>query len=430
MQIFSVGGAIRDALLHQPVKDKDWVVVGATPAQMAQLGYQTVGKDFPVFLHPTSREEYALARTERKTAPGYKGFVVHASPEVSLEEDLARRDLTINAMALPEAHSDLLALAHNQVLDDAFEQVFTSYGIDPYQGLQDLKNKTLRHVTSAFREDPVRILRLARFAARFPDFSIAPETMQLMQDMVQAGEVEHLVPERVWQELAKGLRSAQPSRMLQVLRDCGALALILPEVACLYGVPQPVEHHPEIDTGIHLEMVLDQCARMNASLEVCFAALCHDLGKGNTHPSALPRHIGHEGRSVKLLRAVCERFRVPQHCKELAEVVAREHGHIHGCLNLSAEAVLRLLVRCDALRRPERFALALQACEADARGRLGLQDRAYPQAAHLARLLKAALAVNTAALSDAAMKEGFKGAQVGQHIDVARVQAIKAAMAN
>jgi tRNA nucleotidyltransferase (CCA-adding enzyme) len=267
-------------------------------------------------------------------------------------------------------------------------------------------------------------------AARFPDFTVAPETQALMQQMVQAGEVKALVSERVWQELAKGLRSAQPSRMLQVLRDCGALALILPEVACLYGVPQPVEHHPEIDTGIHLEMVLDQCARMNASLEVCFAALCHDLGKGNTHPSALPRHIGHEGRSVKLLRAVCERFRVPQHCKELAEVVAREHGHIHGCLNLSAEAVLRLLVRCDALRRPERFALALQACEADARGRLGLQDRAYPQAAHLARLLQAALAVNTAALSDAAMKEGFKGAQVGQHIDVARVQAIKAAMAN
>jgi tRNA nucleotidyltransferase (CCA-adding enzyme) len=408
MQTYLVGGAVRDALLGIQGSDRDWVVVGSTPEAMVAQGFVPVGKDFPVFLHPRTKEEHALARTERKTAPGYKGFVVHASPEVTLEQDLARRDLTINAIAQ----------------DDQGQL------IDPFKGQDDLRDKVFRHVSDAFNEDPVRILRLARLAARFPDFTVAPETQALMQQMVQAGEVKALVSERVWQELAKGLRSAQPSRMLQVLRDCGALALILPEVACLYGVPQPVEHHPEIDTGIHLEMVLDQCARMNASLEVCFAALCHDLGKGNTHPSALPRHIGHEGRSVKLLRAVCERFRVPQHCKELAEVVAREHGHIHGCLNLSAEAVLRLLVRCDALRRPERFALALQACEADARGRLGLQDRAYPQAAHLARLLKAALAVNTAALSDAAMKEGFKGAQVGQHIDVARVQAIKAAMAN
>jgi tRNA nucleotidyltransferase (CCA-adding enzyme) len=408
MQTYLVGGAVRDALLGIQGSDRDWVVVGSTPEAMVAQGFVPVGKDFPVFLHPRTKEEHALARTERKTAPGYKGFVVHASPEVTLEQDLARRDLTINAIAQ----------------DDQGQL------IDPFKGQDDLRDKVFRHVSDAFNEDPVRILRLARLAARFPDFTVAPETQALMQQMVQAGEVKALVSERVWQELAKGLRSAQPSRMLQVLRDCGALALILPEVACLYGVPQPVEHHPEIDTGIHLEMVLDQCARMNASLEVCFAALCHDLGKGNTHPSALPRHIGHEGRSVKLLRAVCERFRVPQHCKELAEVVAREHGHIHGCLNLSAEAVLRLLVRCDALRRPERFALALQACEADARGRLGLQDRAYPQAAHLARLLQAALAVNTAALSDAAMKEGFKGAQVGQHIDVARVQAIKAAMAN
>ena len=408
MQTYLVGGAVRDALLGIQGSDRDWVVVGSTPEAMVAQGFVPVGKDFQVFLHPRTKEEHALARTERKTAPGYKGFVVHASPEVTLEQDLARRDLTINAIAQ----------------DDQGQL------IDPFKGQDDLRDKVFRHVSDAFNEDPVRILRLARLAARFPDFTVAPETQALMQQMVQAGEVKALVSERVWQELAKGLRSAQPSRMLQVLRDCGALALILPEVACLYGVPQPVEHHPEIDTGIHLEMVLDQCARMNASLEVCFAALCHDLGKGNTHPSALPRHIGHEGRSVKLLRAVCERFRVPQHCKELAEVVAREHGHIHGCLNLSAEAVLRLLVRCDALRRPERFALALQACEADARGRLGLQDRAYPQAAHLARLLQAALAVNTAALSDAAMKEGFKGAQVGQHIDVARVQAIKAAMAN
>ncbi len=406
MQTYLVGGAVRDALLGIQGSDRDWVVVGSTPQAMVAQGFVPVGKDFPVFLHPRTKEEHALARTERKTAPGYKGFVVHASPEVTLEQDLARRDLTINAIAQ----------------DDQGQL------IDPFKGQDDLRDKVFRHVSDAFNEDPVRILRLARLAARFPDFTVAPETQALMQQMVQAGEVKALVSERVWQELAKGLLSAQPSRMLQVLRDCGALAFILPEVACLYGVPQPVEHHPEIDTGIHLEMVLDQCARMNVSLEVRFAALCHDLGKGNTHPSALPRHIGHEGRSVKLLRGVCDRWRVPQGCKELAEVVAREHGHIHGCLSLSAEAVLRLLVRCDALRRPERFALALQACEADARGRLGLQDRAYPQAAHLHRMLQAALSVNTAALSDAAMKEGFKGAQVGQHIDGARVQALKAAL--
>ncbi|NDD03247.1 MAG: multifunctional CCA tRNA nucleotidyl transferase/2'3'-cyclic phosphodiesterase/2'nucleotidase/phosphatase, partial [Betaproteobacteria bacterium] len=246
MQIFSVGGAIRDALLRQPVKDKDWVVVGATPADMTALGYQTVGKDFPVFLHPQSREEYALARTERKTAPGYKGFVVHASPDVSLEEDLARRDLTINAMALPEAHSGLLDPASTSNSHQTLEDVFSAHGIDPYHGWQDLKNKTLRHVTTAFREDPVRILRLARFAARFPEFKIASETLQLMQDMVQAGEVEHLVPERVWQELAKGLMTQKPSRMFDVLKACGALQVLLPEVNALWGVPQRAEHHPEI----------------------------------------------------------------------------------------------------------------------------------------------------------------------------------------
>ena len=406
MQIFLVGGAVRDALLGINGSDRDWVVVGSTPEEMVAKGFTPVGKDFPVFLHPTTREEYALARTERKTAPGYKGFVVHAAPDVSLEQDLARRDLTINAIAR-DADKNL---------------------IDPFNGQQDLQAQVFRHVTDAFREDPVRILRVARLAARFPQFRVAPETQSLMQEMVQAGEVDALVRERVWQELAKGLMAAQPSRMLQVLRDCGALQRLLPEVDRLYGVPQPVEHHPEVDTGIHVEMVLDECARMNAGLEVRFAALCHDLGKGNTHPTALPRHIGHEGRSVKLLRAVCERLRVPQSCKELAEVVAQEHGHVHGSLNLSAEAVLRLLLRCDALRRPERFALALQACEADARGRTGLQDRAYPQARRLHALMQAALAVDTATLSEAAMQQGLKGVQVGQHIDAARVQAIKAAM--
>jgi len=407
MQTYLVGGAVRDALLGIQGSDRDWVVVGSTPEAMVAKGFVPVGKDFPVFLHPHTKEEHALARTERKTAPGYKGFVVHASPEVTLAQDLARRDLTINAIAQDE---------QGQL-------------IDPFKGQEDLRHKVFRHVSDAFREDPVRILRLARLAARFPEFTVAPETHTQMQQMVQAGEVNALVSERVWQELAKGLLSHQPSRMLQVLRDCGALHIILPEVNRLYGVPQPVEHHPEVDTGVHLEMVLDQCARMNTCLEVRFAALCHDLGKGNTHATALPRHIGHEGRSVKLLRGVCERLRVPQACKELAEVVAREHGHIHGCLGLSAEAVLRLLVRCDALRRPDRFALALQACEADARGRLGLHDRAYPQAAHLQGMLQAALSVNTAVLSEVAMKEGLKGAQVGQHIDVARVQAIKVALA-
>ena len=407
MQVYLVGGAVRDDLLGIGGGDRDWVVVGSTAEEMVALGYTPVGKDFPVFLHPQSKEEYALARTERKTAPGYKGFVVHAAPDVTLEQDLARRDLTINAIARDSS----------------------GQWIDPFNGQQDLRDKVFRHVTDAFREDPVRILRLARLAARFPDFTVAPDTQALMQDMVQAGEVDALVRERVWQELAKGLMSTKPSRMLHVLRDCGALQRLLPEVHALYGVPQPVEHHPEVDTGVHLEMVLDQCARMQTGLEVRFAALCHDLGKGNTHPSALPRHIGHEGRSVKLLRNICERLRVPQACKELADVVAREHGHVHGCLGLSAEALLRLLVRCDAIRRPDRFALVLQACEADAKGRLGWQEKNYPQAAHLQRMLQAVLSVDTAAVSDAAMKQGLTGLHIGQQVDAARLQAIKAQLA-
>ncbi len=407
MHIYLVGGAVRDELLGLGGSDRDWVVVGSTPEEMVSLGYTPVGKDFPVFLHPRSKEEYALARTERKTAPGYKGFVVHAAPDVTLEQDLARRDLTINAIAR-DSQGTLT---------------------DPFHGQEDLQHTVFRHVTDAFKEDPVRILRLARLAARFPDFTVAPDTMRLMQDMVQAGEVDALVRERVWQELAKGLMSAKPSRMLQVLRACGALQRLLPEVDVLYGVPQPVEHHPEVDTGVHLEMVLDQCAQMNTGLEVRFAALCHDLGKGNTHPSAWPRHIGHEGRSVKLLKAISTRLRVPQTCQELAEVVAREHGHVHGCLGLSPEATLRLLVRCDALRRPERFALVLQACEADAKGRLGLQDRAYPQSGHLQRLLQAALSVDTAAVSEAAMKQGLTGLQVGQRVEAARLEALRASLA-
>ena len=402
MKTYLVGGAVRDRMLGITGSDRDWVVVGSTPEAMVAQGFTPVGKDFPVFLHPRTHEEYALARTERKTAPGYKGFVVHASPEVTLEEDLARRDLSINAIA--QAEDGTL--------------------IDPHGGQLDLQHQVLRHVTEAFREDPVRILRVARFAARLPDFKVDKHTLVLMQDMVAAGEVDALVSERVWQELSKGLMAAKPSRMLQVLRDCGALKKLLPEVDRLYGVPQPAEHHPEIDTGVHLEMVLDQTAAINAPIEVRFAALCHDLGKGTTATDKLPRHIGHEERSVKLLRGLCERWRVPVHCKELADVVAREHGHIHASQSLGAEAVLRLLTRCDALRRPERFALVLQACECDARGRLGLQQRDYPQSARLLALLNEALNVDTTCIAEQAMQQGLSGMDVGKRIEHARVKAI------
>ena len=421
LQIFSVGGAIRDALLNQSVKDKDWVVVGGSQEEMSKLGYTTVGKDFPVFLHPASREEYALARTERKTAPGYKGFVVHASPEVSLEEDLARRDLTINAMALPEEHANaFFETPHSQA--KAFCQ---QHAIDPFHGLQDLNNKTLRHVTLAFREDPVRILRVARFAARFPDFQVAPETMQLMQDMVQAGEVEHLVPERVWQELAKGLMTAKPSRMFEVLKACGALKVLLPEVNRLWGVPQRAEYHPEIDTGVHLMMVLDMSAQLKASLPVRVACLMHDLGKGTTPKEEWPRHIAHEQRSAKLLQQVCERLRIPVECKELSDVVAREHGNIHRSQDLNPGALLRLLERCDALRKPERMPDILLACECDARGRKGFENEAYGPSAKLQEVLKAALSLTTAKIAEQAQKQGLSGPAVGEKIHEARVNAIE-----
>jgi tRNA nucleotidyltransferase (CCA-adding enzyme) len=384
------------------------VVVGGTPEALVAQGYQPVGRDFPVFLHPDTHEEYALARTERKTARGYHGFAVHASPDVTLEEDLARRDLTINAIAQDEH----------------------GHRTDPYGGERDIAAQVLRHVTDAFREDPVRILRLARFAARFPDFTVAPETMTLMREMVDEGEVDALVSERVWQELSRGLMGAQPSRMLQVLRECGALQRLLPEVDQLYGVPQRAEYHPEIDTGIHLEMVLDASARMNAPLEVRFACLCHDLGKGTTPADVLPRHIGHEQRSEKLTRALCTRWRVPVECKELAELVAREHGNIHQSLGFGAEAVLRLLVRCDALRRPERFLLALQACACDARGRLGKEDDAYAQGPRLALLLKAAQSVDSAAVSAQALQEGLQGTAIGARMEAARLAAVSAAISS
>ncbi len=406
MQIYMVGGAVRDKLLGRPVNDRDWVVVGATPEQMLALGYLPVGRDFPVFLHPETREEYALARTERKSGRGYRGFVVHSAPDVTLEEDLSRRDLTINAIA-------------KNIDGASAEGIF-----DPYSGAQDIEARVLRHVTDAFREDPVRILRVARFAARFTDFTVAPETMQLMREMVEHGEVDHLVPERVWQELARGLMEEKPSRMFEVLRDCGALAVLLPEVARLWGVPQRADYHPEVDTGVHLMMVLDMAARLQAPLTVRFACLAHDLGKGTTPADMLPRHIDHETRSAELLKDVAERLRVPVDCRETADVVAREHGHIHRSTDLSAAALVRLLERCDAIRKPARFAEILLACECDARGRLGFEESAYPQRPRLMAVLGAVQSVVTREIAAQAAAKGLSGPQVGGLIHQARVEAV------
>ena len=415
MQIYMVGGAVRDRLLGLPVQDHDWVVVGATPEQMVAQGYLPVGKDFPVFLHPDSREEYALARTERKSGRGYKGFTVFTSPDVTLEEDLARRDLTINSIA---ACADWTS---------AGGQLGSKVDlIDPFGGQRDLQAKVLRHVTDAFREDPVRILRLARFAARFHDFSIAPETMALLREMVADGEADHLVPERVWQELSRGLMEAHPARMFDVLRDCGALAVVLPELNRLWGVPQRAEYHPEVDTGVHVMMVLQMAARLGASLPVRWACLMHDLGKGTTPTDVLPRHIGHEQRSSKLLRTVGQRLRVPTDCTELADVVAREHGNIHRSGDLNAAALVRLLERCDAFRKPARFADALLACECDARGRLGMEEDAYPQRPHLLAALAAAQGVDTASVAQAAVDRGARGDAIGKAVATARAQAVQA----
>ncbi|WP_260674189.1 multifunctional CCA addition/repair protein [Comamonas aquatica] len=406
MKIYMVGGAVRDRLLQRPVHDTDWVVVGASPEDMTARGFTPVGRDFPVFLHPETHEEYALARTERKSGRGYRGFVVHTAPDVTLEEDLARRDLTINAIAAPAGWTGA-------------EDVF-----DPYHGQADLQAKVLRHVTEAFREDPVRILRVARFAARFTDFHVAPETLQLMREMVDAGEADHLVPERVWQEISRGLMEAQPSRMFEVLRACGALRVLLPELDRLWGVPQRAEYHPEVDSGVHAMLVLDMAAQLQSPLSVRFACLCHDFGKGTTPAEMLPRHIGHEQRSARLLQGVCARWRVPNDCKELADVVAREHGNIHRSGELNAAAVLRLLERCDALRKPARFAEALLACECDARGRTGFEDRPYPQRQRLQTALDAALAVDTAPIAQAAAQRGLQGPAIGEAVASARQQAV------
>jgi tRNA nucleotidyltransferase (CCA-adding enzyme) len=402
MKTYVVGGAVRDGLLGEPVNDRDWVVTGASPQDMLDAGYLPVGKDFPVFLHPQTHEEYALARTERKTGPGYRGFEVHAAPDVTLEDDLRRRDLTINAIA-QDADGTL---------------------VDPYGGRRDLDAKVLRHVSEAFAEDPVRILRLARFAARWPQFTVAPETTALMRQMVAAGEVDALVAERVWQELSRGLMERAPARMFEVLRDVGALAKLLPEVDALFGVPQPPQHHPEIDTGVHTLMVLGRCAATAQPLPVRYACLVHDLGKGTTPADVLPRHIGHEQRGEKLIRRVNERLRVPVDCAELALLTAREHTNVHASEQLGAQAIMRLLERCDAFRRPERFLQMLGACECDATGRLGLEQAPYPQRARLAAALKVAQDVDARAASAQAIERGLQGPAIADAIRRARVEAL------
>ena len=405
MKTYVVGGAVRDQLLGLPVQDRDHVVVGATPQEMIRRGFTPVGKDFPVFLHPQTHEEYALARTERSTAPGYKGFTFHTAPDVTLEDDLIRRDLTINAMALDE--------------DGTL--------VDPFGGQRDLEAKLFRHVSPAFAEDPVRILRVARFASRFADFSLAPETLELMRKMVTDGEVDHLVPERVWQELARGLMETKPSRMFAVLRACGALAHILPELDALWGVTQPEIHHPEIDTGVHVMLVIDLAAQLGHPLPVRFAALLHDLGKGKTPPQEWPHHHGHEAQGVPLVAAVCERLRAPNDCRDLALMTAREHGNIGRGLQMRADTMVALFERCDAIRRPERFLDVVKAAECDFHGRSSatrtFADQPYPQAAHWQAALAAARNVDAGAIAQANLE---KPKNIPVAIHAARVAAVQA----
>ena len=405
MKIYLVGGAVRDKLLGLPVKDRDYVVVGATPEKMIAKGFKPVGSDFPVFLHPKTKEEYALARTERKTGRGYKGFKVYAAPDVTLEDDLQRRDLTINAMA--EADDGTL--------------------IDPFDGAEDLHNGILRHVSPAFVEDPVRILRVARFAARYAKwgFHVAHSTNKLMRQMVESGEVDHLVPERVWSELERALGESRPSRFFETLRGCGALKRLFPEIDALFGVPQPKAHHPEIDTGVHVMMVLDQATRLSKDSRVRFAALMHDVGKGATPSAEWPQHIGHEERSVEMVKNFCQRFRAPNEFRDLAVVVARHHPHCHQVAELRPGTILETLEAMDAFRRPERVEMFVRACEADARGRTGYEDKPYPQATLFRRAFKAALGVDT---SKIAKKKGGKlpvGVEIGAKIHERRVEAIK-----
>jgi len=402
MQIYVVGGAVRDRLLGLPVQDRDYVVVGADPQTMLAQGFKPVGKDFPVFLHPQTHEEYALARTERKTGRGYAGFAFHAAPDVTLEQDLARRDLTINAIA--EGEDGSLT--------------------DPYGGVRDIADRVLRHVGPAFVEDPVRILRLARFSARFTDFSVAPETLALMREMVANGEVDALVPERVWQELTKGLMEARPSRMFAVLKDCGALARLLPELEKLDGVPQRADYHPEIDTFDHVMRVIDVAASRIEPLPVRFAALLHDLGKGTTPADILPRHIGHEHRSVELGEALCARLKVPVECRDLALLTARYHGDIHKCLEMRPATLVTLLEKTDAFRRPERFEQLLAACACDYNGRKDWEERPYTSPARLRTALAAARSVDAGAVAKAAGDRS----RIPDAIHQARVGAVAAAL--
>ncbi len=399
MQTYLVGGAVRDQLLNRKVFDRDWVVVGASVDDMLKQGYLPVGKDFPVFLHPKTHEEYALARTERKTHAGYTGFTVYADPSVTLEEDLARRDLTINAMAQ----------------DD------NGHVIDPYGGQNDLQQGLLRHVSDAFIEDPVRILRIARFAARY-GFSVAPETMVLMQAMVANGEVDALVAERVWQELAKALMEPKPELFFEVLRACGALAVLMPEVDALWGVPQRADYHPEVDTGIHTMMVLQQSVQQGLSLPQRFAALTHDLGKAKTPEHILPRHHGHDHAGLPPLEALAKRLRVPSDCYELAKMTVREHILIHSVNELKAKTVLTLLMRCDVIRRPQRFLDMLAVCQADAQGRLGLERQPYPQRGLWANYVEAVLAVDAGTIAQACPDK----ADIPERLAAARLKALQA----
>jgi len=402
MKIYAVGGAVRDRLLGLPVADQDYVVVGATPEQMVRLGYRPVGRDFPVFLHPQTHEEYALARTERKTARGYRGFEIYASPEVTLEQDLARRDLTVNAIARDQQGNI----------------------IDPFHGVDDLKAGILRHVSPAFAEDPVRVLRVARFAARF-GFTVAPETQELIREMVRNGEVDHLVAERAWQEVSRGLMEATPSRMFLTLRECGALARILPEIDALFGVPQPPEHHPEVDTGVHIMLVADYAAYRNFALPVRFAALTHDLGKGVTPKSLWPKHHGHEHQSVELVGKLCQRLRAPNECRDLAVLVARYHGDVHRAEELRPGTILKLLAATDVFRKPERFGEFVDACECDFRGRPGYEQRPYPPKEILQCAAAAARAVDAGAI---ALETGDPG-RIPAEIEAARLKAVTEALA-
>jgi tRNA nucleotidyltransferase (CCA-adding enzyme) len=397
MKIYQVGGAVRDKLLGCPNHDQDWVVVGVTPEQMLALGYTQVGRDFPVFLHPTTHEAYALARTERKTKPGYTGFTVYAAPDVTLEEDLQRRDLTINAIAEDSA----------------------GHLIDPFNGLADLRAGILRHVSPAFVEDPVRILRVARFAARF-GFQVATETIALMIEMVNNGEVDALVPERVWQETVRALGEPQPQQFFIVLKSCGALARIFPEIEQLFGVPQPPRYHPEIDTGEHVMLCLQQARQMTADTQVIFAVLTHDLGKGTTPPTEWPKHLDHEQRSVSLVESLCQRYRIPSQYRELAMLVARYHTHCHRVTELRTTTLLDTLHNLDAFRRPQRFEQFLLACEADFRGRLGYAEQAYPQADYFRRAFAIACQVEVATL----LAEGFKGVKIKAELQRRRLQVL------